>query len=254
MLPALVEDWRYQELYEVEDRHWWFRARRDVLWALVERARLGPSPRILDAGCGTGRNLIEFARLGPAEGVDLSPQAVEFCRRRGLTGVREARIEALPYEDGRFDLVLATDVIEHLPDDGAALDELLRVTAPGGRLIVTVPAYRWLWSRHDLSHHHFRRYTRRMLGERLLEHGWEPLLGTYFYSSLLPAVAVVRAAHRVRDRATGNGHANGKSDLHLSPSSLDRWLALPVRAEARIIGRGRSLPAGVSVGMVSMRR
>jgi SAM-dependent methyltransferase len=238
-----MEDWTYQEHYEMEDRHWWFRSRRHVIWALVERAEPPPSPRILDAGCGTGRNVVEFSALGDVEGVDLSPTAVEFCQRRGLAGVRESAIEDLPFEDGRFDLILATDVIEHLPDDGAALAELRRVASPGGRLIITVPAYNWLWSQHDRSWHHFRRYTRPMLRKRVLAQGWEPTMSTYFFSSMLAPVALVRTVQRL--------HRNGnrKSDFRLSPAPLNRWLELPVRGEARLIQRGVSLPAGVSLGM-----
>jgi SAM-dependent methyltransferase len=243
-----MEDWTFQEHFDMEDRHWWFRSRRRVIWALVQRADPPPSPRILDAGCGTGRNLMDFQSLGPAEGVDLSPQAVEFCQRRGLTGVREGAIESLPFEDERFDLLFATDVIEHLPDDGPALDELRRVAAPGARLIITVPAYNWLWSQHDTSWQHYRRYTRPRLRERVLAHGWEPAATSYFYSTMLPPVAVVRTLQRLRS----NG--NGKSDLHLSPGALDRWLELPVRGEAELIRRGVSLPAGVSLGMVCTAR
>jgi SAM-dependent methyltransferase len=239
-----MEDWTFQEHFDMEDRHWWFRSRRRVIWALVQRANPPSSPRILDAGCGTGRNLMDFQRLGPAEGVDLSPQAVEFCRRRGLDGVREGAIESLPFESGRFNLIFATDVIEHLPDDGPALEELQRVAAPSGQLIITVPAYNWLWSQHDTSWHHYRRYTRPRLRERVRAHGWEPIAETYFYSALLPPVAVVRTLQRLRS----NG--NGKSDLHLSPGALNRWLELPVRGEAKLIERGASLPAGVSLGMV----
>lgn len=234
----------------MEERHWWFRSRRRVLWALVRRAGLPPEPRILDAGCGTGRNVVEFSRLGPTEGVDLSPQAVAFCHRRGLTGVRQGAIEELPYEDGRFELVLATDVIEHLPDDGPALTELRRVTAESGRILITVPAYSWLWSRHDTYWHHHRRYTARRLRARVAACGWEPTAVSYFYSAYLPPVAAVRALQRLR----GDGHGDAKSDLHLSPSSLDPLLELPVRAEARLIERGVSLPAGVSLGMVCRRR
>jgi SAM-dependent methyltransferase len=243
-----MEDWTYQEHYDMEDRHWWFRSRRRVIWALVHRARPSPSPRILDAGCGTGRNLMDFRGLGPAEGVDRSRQAVEFCQRRGLDGVREAAIEELPFESGRFDLVFATDVLEHLPDDAAALAELRRVAARGGRLIITAPAYQWLWSRHDSSWHHYRRYTRQLLRERVNAHGWEPTVGTYFYSTMLPPVALVRTLQRF----ASNG--NGKSDLHLSPGALDRWLELPVRGEAALIKRGISLPAGVSLGMICTAR
>ena len=210
----------------------------------IHRAQLAGSPRILDAGCGTGRNLMDFQALGPAEGVDLSKEAIEFCQRRGLHGVREAPIEDLPYEDGRFDLLFATDVIEHLPDDGPALTELRRVAAPGASLIITVPAYSWLWSQHDTSWHHYRRYTRPRLRERVISHGWEPTVTSYFYSTMLPPVAAVRTLQRLRS----NG--NDKSDLHLSPGALDKWLELPVRGEAKLIERGASLPAGVSLGMV----
>jgi SAM-dependent methyltransferase len=232
----------------MEDRHWWFRSRRRVIWALLDRAEVGPSPRILDAGCGTGRNLAEFGRLGAAEGVDISAQAVEFCRQRGLPGVREAVIEDLPFEDARFDLIFATDVIEHLPEDLPALGELRRVATPEARLVVTVPAYNWLWSEHDRSYHHYRRYTRPVLRERMRAGGWEPTIDTYFYSSLLAPVAAVRLLQRLRT----NG--NGRPDLKKSPGALDRLLELPVRGEANLIRRGVSLPAGVSLGMVCRPR
>ena len=107
-----------------------------------------------------------------------------------------------------------------------------------------MPAYGWLWSQHDTSWHHYRRYTRPMLRERVLAQGWEPTMSSYFYSTMLPPVAVVRTLQRLRS----NG--NGKSDLHLSPGALDRWLELPVRGEAKLIERGAILPAGVSLGMV----
>jgi SAM-dependent methyltransferase len=239
-----METWVYQEEYELEDRHWWFRSRRGVLWALVRRAQLPLRPRILDAGCGNGRNLVEFGCLGPAEGVDVSRQAVEFCGLRGLECVREAAIEELPFEDDRFDLLFATDVIEHVRDDGAALAELKRVATPGASLILTVPAYGWLWSPHDESHHHYRRYTRPQLRNRLSAHGWEPIFSTYFYSAFLPPVALVRTFQRLRS------DGNGTSDLRRTPARLDRWLELPVRGEAQLIKRGVSLPAGVSLGAV----
>jgi SAM-dependent methyltransferase len=243
-----LEDWTYQEHYDMEERHWWFRSRRRIIWALIRRARPPATPHILDAGCGTGRNLVDFRRLGPAEGVDSSPQAVSFCRRRGLDGVHEAAIEQLPFDDGRFDLLFATDVIEHLADEGPALAELRRVAAPEARLIITVPAYDWLWSHHDTHWRHHRRYTRSLLRERVVAQGWEPATSSYFYSTMLAPVAVVRTIQR---HVTGG---NGRSDLHLSPPSLDRWLELPVRAEARLIERGVSLPAGVSLGMVCTPR
>jgi SAM-dependent methyltransferase len=242
-----LEDWRYREQFELEDRHWWFRARRRVISSLLSRAALPPSPRILDAGCGTGRNLLEFGKLGRATGVDVSPQAVEFCRGRGAPDVRQAAVEDLPFDALSFDVLLATDVIEHVDDDTAVLRELRRVAADDARLILTVPAYQWLWSTHDESVHHRRRYTAGRLRERVLATGWAPTVETYFFSTVLPPVAVLRT---VRTR-TGR---SGKSDLALPPPTVNRLLELTVRGEARLIERGLRLPAGVSVGMVCVAR
>jgi len=239
-----VEDEIYQQLYDLEDGHWWFRGRRAVLWALMRRAGLPQGPRVLDAGCGTGRNLAEFGALGTARGVDPSPQAIEFCRRRGLSGVTEAGIEALPFEDAAFDLILATDVLEHVERDDLAAAELRRVAAPGAVLVVTVPAYRWLWSQHDDSHHHLRRYTAGALRGRLAGAGWRPVLLTYFNSLLLPPIALVRTLARRR------APRDGRTDYQLTGGLLNRALELPLRAEAALIARGVRFPAGVSIGMV----
>lgn len=241
-----MEEWRYREMYDLEDRHWWFRARRTVIWALLRRAGVDSAPRLLDAGCGTGRNLVEFGRLGTAEGIDVSPQAVDFCRSRGLEGVRQGALEELPFEDGRFDLLLATDVIEHLDDDRHALLELRRVARPGARLVVTVPAYRWLWSQHDTSLQHRRRYTAARLRERATAAGWRAQVETYFFTALLPGVAAVRSARRLRPAETP------RSDMTLAPPALGRLLELASAGEAKLIERGARLPAGVSVGMVGI--
>ena len=245
-----MEEWRYRELYELEDRHWWFRSRRRVVRALLEQVDLGSAPRILDAGCGTGRNLVEYAALGEAEGVDFSADAVEFCRLRGLTGVRQAVLEQLPFESGRFDLIVATDVIEHLDDDRLALTELGRVAAPTGRLVLTVPAYAWLWSQHDESLHHKRRYTAGLMGRQLEAAGWQPRFVTYFFTALLPGVAAVRAFRRADRNGAG---PDGESDCSLTSPGVGRLLELPSRGEAKLIERGVRLPAGVSLGVVAAR-
>jgi SAM-dependent methyltransferase len=239
-----LESWRYREQYEIEERHWWFRSRRAVVRSLLARAGVPDSPRILDAGCGTGANMLEYRRLGTVTGVDAFPEAIELCRERGLDDVLEAPVEELPFEPGSFDLLFATDVIEHLDDDLLALRELRRVAAPGARLVITVPAYEWLWSDHDLSVHHRRRYTAELLRERVEAGGWTPAVVTYFFATALPAVALVRTLRRRRS----NG--NGGSDLRLPPAPLNRLLELPTLAEAKAIERGARLPAGVSVGMV----
>ena len=239
-----MDSWRYRELFEVEERHWWFRSRRAVVRALLSRTDVPPSPRILDAGCGTGANLLEYGRLGQVTGVDAFPEAIELCRGRGLDNVLEAPVEELPFEPGSFDLLFATDVIEHLDDDVLALRELRRVAADDARLVLTVPAYGWLWSDHDVSVHHRRRYTAERLRASVRAAGWSPAVDTYFFATALPAVAVVRTLRRRRV----NG--NGESDLSLPPAPVNRLLQLPTLAEAKAIERGARLPAGVSVGMV----
>lgn len=240
-----MEDRAYQEQFEVEDHHWWFQGRRAVIWSLLRRAGINGDLRLLDAGCGTGRNLIEFGALGSAQGVEPSPEAIEFCRRRGIHNVIEGSIERLPFADASFDLVLATDVLEHVADDGAALAELHRVTDPRGRLLATVPAYSWLWSQHDEAHHHFRRYTMRRLRERLLAHGWEPLAWSYFNTTFLAPIAAVRLLGRARGAAD-----DVRPDLKLTSARLNRLLEQPMRLEAALIGRGAHLPGGVSIGVV----
>jgi SAM-dependent methyltransferase len=239
-----MEEHIYRQLYELEDSHWWFRGRRAVIWALLRRAELAQRPRILDAGCGTGRNLVEYGPLGTAAGADPSPTAVAFCHERGLDGVIESGIEELPFADASFDLILATDVLEHIERDDRAARELRRVTAADGRLLVTVPAYQWLWSQHDDSHHHMRRYTAPRLRTVLTAAGWEPIVETYFNAVLLAPIAAVRVLTRRRDAT------NGSTDYELAGGPLNSALTLPMRAEASLIRRGADLPAGVSIGMV----
>ena len=232
----------YGELYELEDRHWWFRGRWAVVEALLSRTSLPPRPRILDAGCGTGGNLRRYARLGEAVGVEPFPEAVRLCRERGLDSVMQAGLEALPFADESFDLIASTDVIEHVAAEQQALRELWRVAASGAALLITVPAYMWLWSEEDVHLHHQRRYTRPRLRAAVENCGWEPRIATYFNSLLLPPIAL---AKRLPKRSDGD-----KADLDRTPESLNGPLSLPMRLEARLIRRGVSLPAGVSVGIV----
>jgi SAM-dependent methyltransferase len=243
-----LEPETYREQFELEDEHWWFTGRRAVIWSLLGPLAADRPLRVLDAGCGTGRNLVEFRTLGPVSGVDPSPEALAFCRERGLEDVRPGSLEALPFDDGAFDLILATDVIEHLRDDGVGLAELRRVSAPAGHLLLTVPAYRWLWSEHDDAHHHFRRYTLRQLRRRVRAAGWQPVSWSYFNTTLLPAVAAVRLASRLRRRDRGGDPP--RSDVQPTPAPINRMLGAPMRLEARLIAHGAHLPAGVSIGML----
>src|SRR5271163_4568894 len=190
------------QTHRAEDRHWWYRGRRTVL----ARALAGVEPpnpaRILDAGCGSGRNMVELARLGTVTGIELSEASVALARERDVGEIVAGSVLEMPFADDSFDLAVSLDVIEHLEDDLTALRELRRVLAPGGALLVTVPAYQWLWSGHDEINHHHRRYTRSSLLSVAHEAGWEPVRTTYFNSLLLPAAIVLRVLDRVNRAKT----------------------------------------------------
>jgi SAM-dependent methyltransferase len=231
-----------------DERHWWYRGRRRIVRAQIELLELPSGARILDAGCGSGHMLDEFARFGHATGVDIDPGSVERARERGRDAVLGSLLE-LPFADASFELVVCLDVLEHLPDDRAALRELLRVTAPGGALLVTVPAYQALWSAHDEANLHYRRYRAPALLEAAADAGWRPERYTYFNSVLLAPAAAVRLAQRRR----GSRRPSERSELNMTPAVLDPVLELPLRLEAGLIGHGGRLPAGLSLLAVARR-
>ena len=231
-----------QATMAVDDHHWWYRGRRRIIRAELDRLPLPRPARILDAGCGSGRTLQELVGYGEVSGLELDPDAAEMARGRRLGEVVVGRLEELPCEESSFDLITCLDVIEHTPHDDPALRELLRVCRPGGFMLLTVPAYPALWSRHDEANHHFRRYTRRTLRATALQAGWGIARLSSFNSLLLALAAAVRLAQR--HRGTGNGYTN---DLDVGPTWLNRVLEQPLRAEAGWLSRGGSLPAGLSL-------
>ena len=141
-LPQEMQQHTYSIMYEVEESHWWFAGRRRIIAGFIDRIcqqLKREQPRILDVGCGTGANLEMLAQFGAAEGVDVSPEALAFCRARGLQNVRQSQAERLPYEDNSFDIVTGLDVVEHLDDDVGGLREMFRVLRPGGYLFTAAP-------------------------------------------------------------------------------------------------------------------
>ena len=231
----------YARMYEAEERQWWYAGMRQISGALLDQHLPGgASPRrILDAGCGTGNNLVHFGARGRAVGVDLSEDALRFCRTRGVQAAR-ASVLALPFGDGAFDLVTSFDVLYHrwVTDDRAAVSELARVLAPGGLLLVRVPALQMLWGAHDdavLSRH---RYTRPEVAALLRGAGLEVLEQTYANTLLFPVLAL----RRTLDRLTGR-HG---SDVSFLPAPMESAFLGLLRTEAWMVRRMR-LPIGASV-------
>ena len=182
-------------------------------------------------------------------GIELASQSLEVARARGVGDVLPGSLDdPLPFGDAAFELAVALDVLEHVADDEAALCELARVVAPGGRLLVTVPQYASLWGEHDVLAHHHRRYTRALLLGRAARAGFEAERVTAFNTVLLPAIAAARLAQRARRRA------QPASDLgRTPPGAVNGALERVLRAEAAVIRRGRDLPAGVSLLAVLQR-
>jgi SAM-dependent methyltransferase len=237
----------YDAMAELDERHWWYRARREVIAALIRRkARPAPGARLLEIGCGTGHNLAMLAEFGSVDALEVDPTARAIAEKR--LG-REVLVAPLPELAGvperAYDLVAAFDVIEHIPDDRQALEGIARRLKPGGKLVATVPAHQWMWSAHDVVNHHQRRYSKRVFRD-LIEHS--PLkLETigYFNSLLFPLAVAQRVASKVRKK--------DDADLALPPAPLNYALERVFAAERALIGRV-PLPPGLSLFAVASAR
>jgi SAM-dependent methyltransferase len=230
-------------MFEAEEAQWWYAGQRAISTALLEPALRGREPertRLLDGGCGTGFNLLALARLGRATGVDLAPEALAFCKERGVRAVR-ASLLGLPFPDATFDAVTSFDVLYHawVTDDRAAVGEMARVLAPGGALLVRVPALRALWGAHDVEVQSRHRYTRGELVSLLERCSLRVERATYCNSILFP----VLFARRTLDRALGREG----SDVGFLPAPLEWAFRRALLAEAALVGHGFSFPVGASV-------
>jgi SAM-dependent methyltransferase len=243
-----MQSHHYPILYQVEENHWWYVGRRRLIQSLVEKicATLdNPNPRILDVGCGTGANLKMLARFGAVEGVDISSQAVDFCRKRGLDCVKLGAIEQLPYDSGSFELVTALDVIEHLDDDVAGLQEMRRVLSHKGRLLLFVPAFMFLWGVQDDVSNHRRRYTLPKLRNAVEAAGFSVEWASYANISFFLPVLVVRSVMRWLGLRAATEYGINISLMNGAFSQL-------FAAERFILKRGR-IPFGVSAVCIARR-
>lgn len=234
----------YKEMAELDQRHWWYRARREVIAALIRRRAMPPkNAHILEIGCGTGHNLAMLGRFGEVDALELDEEARTIAEQRLGRKVMSAplpEIEGVP--ERHYDLIGAFDVIEHIDDDVAALNSIEKRLKPGGKLIVTVPAHQWMWSAHDVVNHHKRRYSRRAL-KLLFDCSPLKLEGLGYFNSLLFPIAV---AERLSSRLRGKDDSN----LTLPPMPLNAALEKVFAAERHLVGR-LPLPPGLSLFAVA---
>jgi 2-polyprenyl-3-methyl-5-hydroxy-6-metoxy-1,4-benzoquinol methylase len=234
----------YDELHRVEQTHWWFRARRRIVWSLVCRhVDGGPSRRlrICELGCGTGGNLEPIANQHDVVGVECSPQALAISRKKLGDRIHYGRMPNdvdLPAQV--FDVVLMTDVLEHIEDDAASAATALSLLRPGGIVVATVPAYQWLYSPRDAHHHHFRRYDKQQFAALWRSKRAETLLLSHYNTLLFPPAAAIRLASKVAARRHGSG------DLAIPPRAINNLLARLMGSEANLLGR-MPFPFGLSL-------
>ena len=243
----------YEVIYhQLEEQHWWFAGRRDMTFRLVQQLALPPDAAILEVGCSGGPLLLALRTAGFRRlmGIDISADSIALAQARGLSNVAVMDGAHLTFPDQSFDLLIASDVLEHIEDEAQALREWRRVLRPGGRLIVFVPAYRQLWSAHDVANHHFRRYSRATLRQALRRSGWRVNRLSYWnFTLFFPAYLVRTGQRRLRG---GRPLAAASGDLHGLPRPLNQLLIWLLRGE-NVWLRRLNFPVGVSVFALAQR-
>jgi len=245
MLPR-----EYRVMFEIEENYWWYRGLRVLLQGLLTAyVTADGNAKILDAGCGTGKNLEILAQHGDAWGVDIAQEAIQYCRLRGIRAERTmvASLLELPFPEKFFDVVFSFDVICNIQHDVAAFREIRRTLKPDGYIITQLPAYRFLWSAHDVAVGHKHRYMARDLRVKLESAGFRVKKLTYLNMTLFPLIALLRFARRP---AATEGRA--RSDLAPLPRAVNALLARLFSAEMRAAPH-RRFPYGISMLAVARR-
>ena len=230
----------YDRMAEVDQLHWWYRARRNILSDLIARKiDLPADARILEVGCGTGHNLEMLERFGRVDGIEVDSAARAIASKRLGHAVLDAPLPNLPgIPDRSYDLIAILDVIEHIDEDVAGLRSLADKLKPGGRILITVPAFPFMWSAHDVVNHHKRRYTRRTLKALVRDAGLKLDLMSWFNSLLFPVAAAARLAGRVTGKED--------SDDKLPPRPVNAVFEWIFGLERYALGR-LPFPPGVSL-------
>lgn len=235
----------YDHLRDHDGEHWWFVARRRILGRLIQTLNLPDQPKILEVGCGAGGNIPLLKQFGDVQAVEPDAESRDCAAQRNGVPVHGGLLpDGLPLMPETFDLVCAFDVVEHVDDDRGALRALAKLAKPGGWVLTTVPAYQWLWSRHDELHHHKRRYV--LPEYRALVEGAGLTIegGTYFNTLLFPAAVAQRQVKRWR--------GDDSPDDAMPPKFLNRLLKSIFALEAPVVARS-GLPFGMSIAVAARK-
>ncbi|MEM7742385.1 MAG: class I SAM-dependent methyltransferase [Pseudomonadota bacterium] len=234
----------YQRMAEHEEQHWWFRGRRAVLKALLDRLDLPPEAKVLEAGCGSGGNLPLLATYGELDAFEYDRGARQAASARRIASVVPGALPDNLPSGGPYDLIALLDVLEHLEDDVASIKALARRLTRTGSILITVPAGPWLWSQHDDTHHHFRRYTQTGLNEVITAAGLEVQQIGKMNSLLFPLAVAQRLWLRFAK--------SGRDADELPPPWLNKTLEATFKGERHLVGRV-PMPFGLSLWAIAGR-
>jgi SAM-dependent methyltransferase len=235
-----MEEAMYYAFASLELHHWWFVARIKILHDIIDHwIKLSPSAEVLDVGCGTGAFLASFPKYVAAIGIDTSETALELCRKKGITNVYKGSLDSFPLPGRTFDLITLLDVIEHIDDDIGALHKTRQLLKSNGHILVTVPAFQFLWSKHDEINHHKRRYTSRQLRSCLEAAGFSIQRISYFNTLLFPGALLQRLLFQQKPRTT--------NELIYLPTPIINSIFSSVFSFERYLLRVLSLPFGLSI-------
>jgi len=238
-------DKSYESKYhKLEENHWWFMARRDIILKLIKQLNLKKNSKILEIGCSGGpliKNLKEN-QFTEVHGIDISKKAINICKQGGLKNVKVMNGSNMQFQDNEFDLIIASDILEHIKDDISALSEWRRILKPCGRLIIFVPAFNFLWSNHDEINHHYRRYSKSQLKKRLKKAGYHIEYISYWNFSLFFPTALVRTFQNIFRRNT----EQKKDQLYKANTFINKIITLLLKCENWLL-KLLKFPVGVSV-------
>jgi len=246
-----MEAEQYEVMARREDSHWWYCGMRHAALAVLRQSLQGAtSPRILDAGCGTGGTMVRLQEFGGRVfGVDLAREALLPAGSRGLAGrLTQGTIEALPFRNASFDVVTSFEVVYHagVQNDRRALEEFRRVLRPSGLLLLRLPAHDWLRGQHDRLVHTRHRYSRREVDRKLRDAGFAVELLSWANTVLFPPAVAKRLLERLVARK-GDASSSAEPDLWQPPAPLNNLLEQCVAVEAFALPRHLPLPFGLSV-------
>lgn len=235
----------YEVLYETEKYHWWYTVRRQIVQNLISTYSTNQKIKLLDIGCGTGELLRELSPLGEVFGIDNSPQAIAFCKERGLTNIFIANGTDIPFPDNTFDMVLCLDVLEHIENDVGTIKEIKRVGKPGGTIIIFVPTFKFLWGTSDEVSHHLRRYRLKEISKKVEKNGLKIIRSSYFNFFLFLPILASRWLVRILKIPIQSENETGKG-------LINKILFKIFTFEARLLRR-INFPFGVS-GLVVAKK